>query len=184
MPLSPLRRRGMNEVGLDMYLRRHTSVQHYWLAMMGDGVKPKVELTDIPFVDVEKIVAIVEEVCYWRKVNCVHQWFVDNVQDGEDDCGSYNVNVEELVELAKLCMAVHGHYLGNKNNHGAPKKKAQKFAEEKLPVQHGFFFGSNEYDKQYFLDIEKTIDMLNPLILELLNVDNKMHQWLKYSSSW
>ena len=169
-------------MGLDMYLRKHTSVQHFWLDMMEGN--PKVTVTDLPFIDEEKVVAIVEEVCYWRKVNCIHQWFVTNIQDGEDDCGSYNVNVEELMELAKLCMLVHGHYLKNKNNHGAPKKKAQEFAEEKLPVQQGFFFGSNEYDKQYFLDIEETINMLNPLIAEQLEEDNQMPQWFKYSSSW
>jgi len=165
-----------------MYLRKHTSVQHFWLAMMeGD---PKVTLTDLPFVDEKKIIALVEEVCYWRKVNSVHQWFVTNVQNGEDDCGSYNVEVEELMDLAKLCMAVHGHYLQNKNNHGTPNKKAKEFAEETLPMMQGFFFGSDKYDKYYFSDLEKTIEMLNPLIEEQLNEDNGAHQWFKYSSSW
>ena len=169
-------------MGLDMYLRKHSSVQDFWLAMSeGD---PKVTLTDLPFIDEKKIIAIVEEAAYWRKVNSVHRWFVDNVQGGTDDCGSYNVEVAELMELSKLCMLVHGHYLDNKNNHGVPNKKTQAFAAETLPHAQGFFFGSDKYDKYYFSDIEKTVQMLIPIIEEQLNKDNKMHQWFKYSSSW
>ena len=150
---------------------------------MMDG-DPKVTLTDLPFVDEKKIIAIVEEACYWRKVNCVHQWFVKNVQGGTDDCGSYDVEVEELMELAKLCMLVHAYYLQNKNNHGAPNKKSKQFAAETLPISEGFFFGSTEYNKYYFSDIEQTIEMLNPLIAEQLNEDNNMHQWFRYTASW
>ena len=36
---------------------------------------------------------------YWRKVNAVHKWFVDNVQRGEDDCGEYYVPNSKLKEL-------------------------------------------------------------------------------------
>ncbi len=61
-------------MGLDMYLRKHTSVQPFWLAMMGveEMEEARVELINIPFVDEKKIVALVEDACYWRKVNAVH----------------------------------------------------------------------------------------------------------------
>jgi len=39
---------------------------------------------------------------YWRKANQIHQWFVDNVQDGEDNCGSYYVTREQLEELKEV----------------------------------------------------------------------------------
>ena len=39
-----------------------------------------------------------EEVGYWRKANQIHKWFVDNVQDGVDDCGEYKVTKEQLIE--------------------------------------------------------------------------------------
>ena len=29
-----------------------------------------------------------EEVGYWRKANAIHGWFVRNVQNGKDDCGT------------------------------------------------------------------------------------------------
>ena len=43
---------------------------------------------------------------YWRKANAIHQWFVDNCQDGVDDCGSYMVDREKLEELKKVCEIV------------------------------------------------------------------------------
>ncbi len=59
------------------------------------------------FVGVSDVGAVVEyEVMYWRKANQIHKWFVDNVQDGEDDCGRYLVSKTQLTELIKLCERV------------------------------------------------------------------------------
>ena len=43
------------------------------------------------------------EAAYLRKANHIHQWFVDHVQEGNDDCGYYHVDREQLTELADLC---------------------------------------------------------------------------------
>lgn len=43
---------------------------------------------------------------YWRKANQIHNWFVDNVQGGEDDCGTYDVSKEDLEELKQKCVLV------------------------------------------------------------------------------
>ena len=43
------------------------------------------------------------EIIYWRKANAIHKWFVENVQEGVDDCGEYEVTVEQLTELRDLC---------------------------------------------------------------------------------
>ena len=43
------------------------------------------------------------EVCYWRKANQIHKWFVDHVQNGVDDCGEYKVTEEQIDELRELC---------------------------------------------------------------------------------
>ena len=40
-----------------------------------------------------------KEVCYWRKSNAIHNWFVNNIQDGKDDCGLYPVSKEKIKEL-------------------------------------------------------------------------------------
>ena len=38
-----------------------------------------------------------EDVGYWRKANQIHNWFVQNVQGGEDDCGIYEVSQAKLI---------------------------------------------------------------------------------------
>lgn len=44
--------------------------------------------------------SIFEEVAYWRKVNAVHAWLVNTVQEGVDECQmSRPIAREELVEL-------------------------------------------------------------------------------------
>ena len=47
--------------------------------------------------------SISEEVAYWRKANQIHRWFVDNIQDGEDNCESYEVSKQQLEELLGVC---------------------------------------------------------------------------------
>jgi len=101
---------------------------------------------------------------YWRKCNQIHNWFVDNIQWGEDDCGMYDVSEENLIELRDLCQEVI-------NN---PDK-----AEELLPTKDGFFFGSTEYDEIYFDDIRWTINEIN----KLLN-NKEEYDWFCYHSSW
>ena len=52
-------------------------------------VKGKIELEiegkKLP-IEFDRLSYIDEEVGYWRKANAIHKWFVDNVQDGNDDC--------------------------------------------------------------------------------------------------
>lgn len=88
-------------------------------------------------------------VAYWRKAKAIHKWFVDNVQGGVDDCGSYNVSREKLETLRKACAAI----LAN------PSK-----AQELLPTQDGSFFGGTEYDDWYEECLRSTVDMIDALI--------------------
>ena len=69
----------------------------------------------------------------------IHKWFVDHVQEGEDDCKQYYVSREQLKELLGTCKLVI-------ENH--------ELAGELLPTQDGFFFGSTEYDDEYFKNVE------------------------------
>lgn len=86
-------------------------------------------------------VRVTVNVLYWRKANAIHNWIVENVQDGEDDCGSYHISRDNLGELADTCAEV----IKNPNS-----------AEDVMPVTSGFFFGSTEYDEYYFEEIERT----------------------------
>ena len=102
------------------------------------------------------------EIGYWRKANQIHKWFVDNIQRGVDNCATYYCDKEQLIELKELCQQVLDD----------PKK-----AEELLPVEEGFFFGSQEYDEWYFNDIQETIEIVNWAI-------EKDYDYFAYSSSW
>ena len=54
-------------------------------------------------INFNQISEIIESVAYWRKANAIHKWFVDNVQNGTDDCGKYRVTVDQLKQLVKAC---------------------------------------------------------------------------------
>lgn len=88
---------------------------------------------------------------YWRKVNAVHRWFVENCQGGIDECQKSPVHPEALMDLLERC-----------ENVAADHDKAA----ELLPSQAGFFFGSVEYDDWYFSDIEATAKELKTQIAQ------------------
>lgn len=103
------------------------------------------------------------EVGYWRKANAVHNWFVHNVQGGEDECNPFPVSKEQIQELKDLCQKV----IDN------PKKAATL-----LPSRSGFFFGGTEYDEFYFNDVAETIEICD----RALALSDKYS--LFYRSSW
>jgi len=104
---------------------------------------------------------------YWRKANAIHNWFVQNVQDGVDNCGSYYVNRGDMVKLRDTVREVL-----------ADTSKA----DDLLPTQSGCFFGSVEYDKGYWVDLEDTDKRLTA-ILEM--PEDEFKQWdFEYQSSW
>jgi hypothetical protein len=111
----------------------------------------------------ERIRYIVEEVAYWRKANQIHNWFVQNVQKGIDECQTSFVSREQLEELLDVCNKVI------EDNSLAPTL---------LPSTSGFFFGGTEYDEWYFQDVTNTIKYLTE-ILEDENGDE-----FEYYASW
>lgn len=92
------------------------------------------------------------EAMYWRKANQIHDWFVQNVQDGEDNCRPYYVNRDKLKELLDICEQVLD-------------ARTEETSKELLPVASGFFFGSSEYDEYYYEAIEETAEGLTKLLL-------------------
>ena len=170
-------------MGLDMYLHKKTYVKN-WEYMSPEElheVTVKKNGQELPNIKKERISSIEESVLYWRKANHIHQWFVDNVQDGEDNCREYHVDREQLRELVEACKTV------KESLEKSPKKKVQvevgwqngekmyddvdvfedtSVAEELLPTQSGFFFGGTEYDQWYFGSLVNTIEQLEPLLEE------------------
>ena len=104
------------------------------------------------------------KVAQWRKANQIHQWFVDNVQDGEDNCKEYYVEREQLEELKSVCEQV----LAGKT-----------LAEELLPPASGFFFGSYEIDEWYWEQVKDTVEQLERVLTKV------PEGWsFAYDSSW
>lgn len=136
------------------------------------------------------------ELMYWRKANQIHKWFVDNVQDGVDDCGYYEVTKEKITELYEICKEVlvktelaDGTIISGyqfKNGIKEPIEEEGKVivnpevAEELLPTTSGFFFGSTDYDEYYFRDVEETKDKLE----EILDTFDFENDYIEYTSSW
>ena len=136
------------------------------------------------------------ELAYWRKANAIHKWFVDKVQDGNDDCGEYKVSKEQLQDLLNTCTEVleriqteEGDVLeytqwqdGKETNHYIKARVITnpEICEELLPTASGFFFGGTEYDEYYIAQIEDTIDQLNKIAEEL---DFSKYDVI-YNSSW
>jgi hypothetical protein len=166
-------------MGLDMYLHRKTYVKNWAHNAPEENHDVTVKLNgeDHPFIKKDKITYVEEEVGYWRKANAIHRWFVENCQNGRDECQVSYVEIDKLKELYNICVQI----LADRTKAG-----------ELLPPQGGFFFGSTDIDDWYFNDIQLTIDQLEPLInlhteLEAkVGAGERVHDWPEYTyqASW
>ena len=89
-------------MGLDMCLTKETYIGARY---SHNNISGKVELLKDgkPIsIKVNRISEITEEVGYWRKANQIHNWFVANVQDGEDKCQKAYVSKEQLSKLLEI----------------------------------------------------------------------------------
>jgi len=138
-------------MGLDMYLTAERYMSKYFDENDTQKIAAINEIFDIEGEDDGDYGAqsVIFKVAYWRKANAIHQWFVDNVQDGVDECQKAYVSREQLQTLLDLCKEIVE----------SPKK-----GEKLLPTQGGFFFGSTEYDEYYMQDVKHTVDRLEKIL--------------------
>lgn len=171
-------------MGLDMYMSKKTYVKRWAHNEPKDQFTVTVKKGRKKFTGInpERISYIVEEVAYWRKFNALHNWFVQNVQDGRDECQESYIPDEKLEELVETLKSV------KKILAEAPTKKEmvqvgwsngeklmeeidtfdidENILEELLPTASGFFFGGIEYDEYYKDEVERTLTLLEGLIAE------------------
>lgn len=159
-------------MGLDMYLTKklcfntnHSVEKKISISKLNNKLKLLSSSDNDVIINLNKLKSFEFDVYYGRKENHIHSWFVENVQDGYDDCREYWVLKKHLIELLNVCKEVIN-----------DKSKASKL----LPTKQGFFFGSTEYDEFYFDSIERLIKILEE---ELKNENLDSYEYY-YSSSW
>jgi hypothetical protein len=104
------------------------------------------------------------QVCYWRKANAIHNFFVNHCADGKDECQEIYVDREDLEKLVEFCTIV---------------LNDAKESEKLLPTVSGFFFGGIEYDDYYFEQLEYTKNKIQKIL------DNSPESWeFQYRASW
>lgn len=193
-------------MGLDMYLERVKKEA----GTFEDVLRIEGELNSVDYEKYEKKYekllfekgrhikwkSLFGEVAYWRKANHIHKWFVDNVQNGKDDGGTYLVTKENIQKLKSVldevinsCELIPGqiHESDQLINGEWVKKyvdgliiKNTGKAKELLPTQSGFFFGNTDYDERYYRDLVYTSHICEA-ILNFFEFDN---YYLTYSASW
>lgn len=161
-------------MGLDMYLEARTFISGY--SHETDETKALfnqiTEAVGMQDMQDERFVTVNVNVAYWRKANHIHNWFVNNVQDGEDDCKSYWVSREKLMELEEVCRRVVAN-------------GTSEYAQEHLPTSTGFFFGTDEYDEYYYESTDWTAKRLAELLIEIDKMkDNGKRIDFYYQASW
>jgi hypothetical protein len=188
-------------MGLDMYLSKKHYVKNW------EHMKPEEQFAvsvqqggkRVEAIQPERVSDVVEEIAYWRKANQIHQWFVEHVQGGEDDCREYSVSREQLQELLDTVSTVlQSTQLAPgkvRNGYKMTPTSDGKFIEEPiledgqliadpsvasalLPTQSGFFFGGTDYDQYYYEDLVFTRDTLTRVLAE--PDDGEFY----YQSSW
>lgn len=174
-------------MGLDMYLVKKIYIGgNYDFNEVKGNIDISVKGKKIPL-NLKKITYIEEDVAYWRKANHIHKWFVDNVQDGVDDCKNYYVSTEHLKELLKICKKVlkSCELTETENEHGEKTIKDYTIASELLPTKSGFCFGNTEYNEHYLDDIKYTIKIIQRALREEKKLNEQgIYNHFEYCSSW
>lgn len=109
----------------------------------------------------DKIVADAykKEDAYFRKVNFIYAYFQNKLV--EEEAWVEKSDLEDLISRCEKVLANH------------------TLAEELLPTQDGFFFGSTDYDEWYYHDVRDCLKQMKKLLKGL-----KDDEQLFVSMSW
>lgn len=151
-------------MGLDMYLRtadKDLAERMYYLNVKHDRVEES---------NFEYDMAMKGYICYWRKQSSIHNFFVQEAQNGEDDCGTYEVDFDSLKLLYERI-----------------KEVIITGDDSKLPVIHGFFFNPPDYEEWVREGLLYTYGFLRDLFDETIEVDGRIYYKKNYvegTSNW
>lgn len=100
------------------------------------------------------------EIGYWRKFSALHNWMVTNVQYGEDDCGTYEVDADKLLKLydvIKSCTDAIANFDVEDD------EELVDMLDDMFPMTNGFFFNPTDawdWHIGYIEETKKWFDML------------------------
>lgn len=107
-----------------------------------------------------------EDVGYFRKVNCIHIWVEENLNNGEStNCELIEIPEDKLDELIDSLRKV---------------KNDSSLAAELLPSCSRFFFGSTSYGDWYFANIDEALKTFT----KIKNTTDFNTQKILYYSWW
>ena len=104
---------------------------------------------------------------YWRKANAIHNYFVQTLGEGVDECQEMYVPRETLSDLRERCQDVI-----------ASSDMEQMAQEVGLETVSGFFFGDTEYGEWYKEDLKLTVEICDFVLA--LPEEYSLH----YQASW
>lgn len=91
-------------MGLDMYLY----AKKYIGTWREEDSEPRDQILAALGLEIDDIeeggIYVDIPVAYWRKAQMVHNWFVSEIQNGEDNCSDYYASRDTLVELREWCL--------------------------------------------------------------------------------
>ena len=170
-------------MGLDMYLTKKTYVLN-WNHTKPENRHSIIVLKggNLTGIKSERVQYIEELVAQWRKANAIHRWFVENVQDGKDECQESYVSTEQLQTLLTTVESVlnaikvtdgdaHNGTAWDQNGRTEEYEPGRiitnpEVAHTLLPTKSGFFFGGTDYDEFYIQDLEYTRDTIKSILAE------------------
>lgn len=132
-------------MGLDMFLRtadKDLAERMYYLNVKHGRVEDS---------NFEYEAAMHGQICYWRKQSSIHNFFVEQIQNGVDDCGIYEVDLKTLKELYKRV-----------------KKVLDTGDDSDLPTVDGFFFNVSDDGEWVRNGLEQTKSFLEDLLGEIV----------------
>jgi len=156
-------------MGLDQYLEARKYVSNWTFSKQEDkqafhSIAEALGLTDDDLDQDSPSISVEVPVGYWRKAHQIHDWFVQNLQEGVDDCKAYYVGRVELEALHLICGQI---------------MDTPRLAKELLPITDDHYAVS-EYNEWYFEQIAYTRKMLR----KILDNDKLSCYDFYYRSSW
>jgi hypothetical protein len=110
------------------------------------------------------------EVAYFRKVNFLHGWVQDHLNNGEEhNCVKIPMHLEAIAGLAQSCKQVLAD---------------PSLADKLLPPRSGFFFGSTEVDEDYLSDVQEVSDVLDVILMDEASQERPGQRSYFYWSWW